>query len=196
MGVSPLLGLPVDNPYPSLFTERVLAGTQSVPGLEVRIVPQGVFPETDLSLFTSNQPAALPPNNPGLNITTDDYTLLMAFQTEGRLNCVLTMDFESDSAETQLVSACFSTATVGGGLPAIRFSYVGQKTVDAIQAAEAAAMYFQNMHGELFNEDEGAFGLMENLFATNFFFCCFPDNLDEVEYFGIFSGLGFLLEGR
>lgn len=195
LGISPTLGTSLlDQTYFS-FTQLLLADLGTVPGLDIRLVPQGSVADVDLTLFTSNKPPTLPANDPSINITQDEYTLVMAFATEGQMNCILTMDFDAMSPESQLIAACFSTEVVGNNIPVLRFSFVGQQTFDTYQAAESMLLYFQNLHGELFSDDDGAFGIMESIFATNFFFCCFPDRLDEVEFFGIFSGIGFLLEG-
>lgn len=37
--------------------------------------------------------------------------------------------------------------------------------------------------------------VIKNFFSLNFFVCCAPSSLDTLDYFGIFSGIGFLLEG-
>ena len=197
LGLSPALGFSLD-PVPNhhSFTDVIVAEGGAIPGLDVRIVPLGSMPNFDVALFGLNQFAASTPlTDPSINVTVDEYSLLMFYETLGRLDCLVQFDFLALSGESRLKAACFARQTVGTSA-VIKYSYVSAQTLDAFQATEAFLVYVQSMHGPLYNDDDGGFELLEQMFATNFFFCCFPDNLDEVEYFGIFSGLMFFLEGK
>ena len=45
------------------------------------------------------------------------------------------------------------------------------------------------------NFDSQSQKVIKNFFSINFFECCAPSSLDTLDYFGIFSGIGFLFEG-
>ena len=127
-----------------------------------------------------------------------DFTLFVRwFTSDGGVQCTLRNDFVVGS-ETRNIISCFDLQS-GGGSSVFQLIWVSEGYLDASRSVLPVNVlaFFQNVHGPggFVSTLTNSQNILKTIFANNFFSCCFPDQLDNTEYFGIISGIGFLLEG-
>lgn len=127
-----------------------------------------------------------------------EFTLILTWYTEdGNIECTLRNDFV-DSGETRNIISCASDPDENGAV-VLQLRWISEGYTGASRSSLPLNLlaFFQNVHGGggVESTPVASQELLKNVFSNNFFSCCFPSQLDNAEYFGIVSGIGFLLEG-
>ena len=128
----------------------------------------------------------------------EDFSLFVTwFTRDGGVRCTLRNDFVVNQ-ETRNIIACFDPDSPTGS-PIFQLIWISEGYLaDSRSTLPVNTLaFFQNIHGVggFVSTLTDSQQILKTIFANNFFSCCFPDQLDNTEYFGIISGIGFLLEG-
>ena len=156
----------------------ILVQGGGVLGLQDDIINNGTFVSPDSSVFT---------------------LVVLWKNADETIDCALENSFDpsGDDAKTRNIITCESKPDDNHSSQVL-FQWVseafGPKDFDQLVLDFYA--FITNIQRQTSGPlDRQSQQLLKSFFSVNFFECCAPSSLDTLEYFGIFSGIGFVLEG-